>query len=277
VAWEETIPAYLERALQAALPGRPVRVINLGFIGEGVYAFLPTLQDFDNLDYDIACLYEGYNDLTGDTGPNVDLFRHESPVFRLTGYYPVLPLALKEKAMSLRFGDVTAAYESQRHGDAKPVFQPGLARRTTAAALEAAAAVSNAMARQLNRVARTETPSLARGAAGCTSPWVHYCDAIQAAVAYATDRGRLVAVVGQPLLRNDVAERHRLQRRALGGLAARVIATNPRATYVDLADAVDLANPELSFDGMHLNPEGNRRVAQALVEPVQRLGRVATR
>jgi hypothetical protein len=66
----------------------PTRVINLGFNNEGAFAFLPTLQDFRYLDYDIVCLYEGYNDLPGDEGPNTAVFRHESPIFRLTGLFP---------------------------------------------------------------------------------------------------------------------------------------------------------------------------------------------
>jgi hypothetical protein len=38
--------------------------------------------------------------------------------------------------------------------------------------------------------------------------------------------------------------------------------------YVDLGDAVDLEDPHLSFDHMHLRTEGNARVADAFVPPV---------
>ena len=82
---------------------------------KGAYAFMPTLRDFEYLDYDIVVLYEGYNDLPGDEGPNTSVFRHYFAVFRLTGYFPILPLYLDEKAMMLRYGgDLGAAYAAGR-------------------------------------------------------------------------------------------------------------------------------------------------------------------
>lgn len=76
VALEDTIPAVLERLLRERHPG--TGVVNLGFIGEGAHAFSPTLQDFSYLNYDVVCLYEGYNDLLGDARPNVGLSRDAS-------------------------------------------------------------------------------------------------------------------------------------------------------------------------------------------------------
>jgi len=38
--------------------------------------------------------------------------------------------------------------------------------------------------------------------------------------------------------------------------------------YVDLGGAVDLKQVALTFDGMHLTPEGNGRIADRLVPPV---------
>jgi lysophospholipase L1-like esterase len=38
--------------------------------------------------------------------------------------------------------------------------------------------------------------------------------------------------------------------------------------YVSLAEAVDLHDPILAPDGMHLNPTGNRTIAEKLVQPV---------
>ena len=38
------------------------------------------MKDYAYLKYDLALLYEGYNDLMGDpNGPNLSVFRHESP------------------------------------------------------------------------------------------------------------------------------------------------------------------------------------------------------
>ncbi len=276
VSWDETIPAALERALRAQLPGRPVTVINLGLIGEGAYAFLPNLQDFDDLQFDIVCLYEGYNDLLGDQRPNIDLVRHESTVFRLTGYFPVLPLVIGEKLMALRSGTVDAAYEADRARQReRAVFHPNAAQRTSAAALKAASDLSRALGRQFEKLAAEEPSTEATGKSGCAAPWAHYCDFTHVAVEYATARGDSVVVAAQPLLVSEPGrDRHVSQQRALADLAARVFSTNPRVRFVDLSNAIDLSDTAYTFDGMHLTREGNVLVAQALVDPVLALARV---
>jgi hypothetical protein len=38
--------------------------------------------------------------------------------------------------------------------------------------------------------------------------------------------------------------------------------------YVDLGDRVDVGNPQLSFDRMHLTAAGNDQLAGGLVDPV---------
>ena len=43
---------------------------------------------------------------------------------------------------------------------------------------------------------------------------------------------------------------------------------NPRVSYLNLGDTVDLNDPQLSFDHMHLTATGNRRAAAGFVEPV---------
>lgn len=281
VRWEETIPAALERTLRAQMPNRQVTVVNLGLIGEGAYSFLPNLQDFEDLQFDVVCLYEGYNDLLGDRRPNVDLIRHESTVFRLTGYFPVLPLVIWEKIMALRFGTVDAAYEKdradQREELGRAVFSPNAAQRTSAAALKAASDFSRALGRQLKRLADEEPSKEASGKSGCAAPWAHYCDFTYAAVEYSTTRGRGVVVAAQPLLVTEPGrERQTSQQRALADLAAREFSMNPRIRFVDLSSAIDVSDPKYAFDGMHLTPEGNVVIAQALLEPVLSLARASS-
>lgn len=267
VAVEDTVPALLEAKLRAVWPA--TSVVNLGFIGEGAHAFLPTLQDFAYLDYDVVSLYEGYNDLLGDARPNTDLFRHQSPVFRLTGYFPILPLFLREKALALRYGSVGAAYTSANGGGTQTEFKTNLANRTSAAALEAAAAIATSLGRQLDRV--SEPPPIAAAApagAGCPPPWSQYCQSVAAAVRYAVAEGKAVLVIAQPLLKNDRGQRHADQQRALQAMVQAAFGSEPRVRFVDLGHIVDLARTDLAFDGMHLNREGNTIVADALVRPV---------
>ena len=49
-------------------------------------------------------------------------------------------------------------------------------------------------------------------------------------------------------------------RRTFGG--------DPRVGYIDLGEAVDLGDPHMSFDQMHLTVAGNRRLVEQLVGPV---------
>src|SRR5262245_39871378 len=50
--WDEAFPALLERLLNAGNSTRRWTVVNLGFNAEGVYALVPTLDDFAGLDAD---------------------------------------------------------------------------------------------------------------------------------------------------------------------------------------------------------------------------------
>ena len=51
-----------------------------------------------------------------------------------------------------------------------------------------------------------------------------------------------------------------------GGLA--VTLNQRRSGTVNLGDTIDLLDPDLSFDHMHLTAEGNARLAESLVSPV---------
>ena len=165
--WYEAAPALLEEDIRAAHPDRPISVINLGYNNEGAYAALPTLEDYRYLGYDVVILYEGYNDRVGDMVPNTQVYRRQSPIFRLTGYSPILPWALREQATVLLHGRGTPASSS----DGKPVFRPSLAARTSAAALNAAGSIGEALDRQFDRPAGPLPASTPSG--DCAAPWSH--------------------------------------------------------------------------------------------------------
>ena len=107
--------------------------------------------------------------------------------------------------------------------------------------------------------------------AGCTFPWVNYCQSVHAATRYALERGKAVAIVAQPKKIGDGADRHREQQRALADMINRHFANHPRVRYVDFSDTIDLRDSDLAFDGMHLGADGNAIIAKALVAPVRLL------
>jgi hypothetical protein len=284
VNWDEAIPAGLERGLEGrqADPIRSFKVINLGYNNEGAFSFKYTLQDYLWLNYDLACLYEGYNDLMGDPrGPNLSVFRHTSPVFRLTGYLPIFPMIFREKAgLILHGGDVDALYrELQARDGSKTVFRPGLAAKTAAGVLTATADIGQSLERQLGRVAaepRHEITDVA--ATGCKSPWEQYCRSVLVAVEFAVQHDKQVLVVTQPYGAGPIFRaRHSEQQREMAAMLARRFGSDPRVNYVNLGDQVALEDPALSFDQMHLTVAGNARVAAGLVEPVLEMAARRTR
>jgi hypothetical protein len=226
VTWDEALPAVVERQLNEPPPAGspPVRSVNLAMNNEGAYSFLYTLQDFEFLDYDVAVLYEGYNDKMGDDdGGNRSLYRHDSAVFRLTGYYPILPLVLSERAMMLRYGgDLNAAYEATRGGEGKTIFRPGLASRSAASALDAAASVGESLGRQLDRLSAGGPRAVDDATeAGCAPPWSLYCQSVYVAVQHVLGQGKRVAVVSQPLPLGPLGTTHLDQQRALADMLRR--------------------------------------------------------
>lgn len=269
VTWDRAMPAALERKLdEVTVPRKRFTVINLGYNNEGAYSFAPTLQDYLWLRYDLACLYEGYNDVMGDPrSPNLSVFRHESPVFRLTGYLPIFPMIFKEKAAAiLHGGDIGAAYH-----DSKTVFRPGLAARATAGALNAAAGIGASFERQLGRVsveAHHEITDVA--STGCKYPWQEYCRSMLVAIEFALQHNTQVLIVTQPYDSRTtyVNLRHREQQREMAAMLSRRFAGDPRVRYLNFGERVDLTNPALSFDRMHLTADGNERLAGGLVQPV---------
>lgn len=263
VAPHESYPAYLESLLNTAFErpdGATYRVVNLAWNNEGAYSFQFTLRDYAYLDYDVAILYEGYNDL----GRNRSVFRHESPVFRLTGYLPIFPMILKEKAMAIRYGGkLEDAYWGKQ-----TVFKPNLAQRATAGALETAVSVSKSLEHQLGRLSERpvgDEPAL--GAGGCGDRWNDYCHSMQVAVEYLLDRGRKAIVVTQPYATDD----HRAQQEAMAAMVQARFGADPSFRYVNLGHTIDLKDTALCYDGMHLVGEGNRRIAAALAGPVHAL------
>jgi lysophospholipase L1-like esterase len=230
----EALPAQIGVVLQNR--GEHVSVANLGFNSEGAYAFVSTLRDYRSVHPDVVVLYEGYNDLLPEA-PNRLQRRHGSPVFRLTGYFPMLPIVLRDKADSL----------ARRGSGGRVVFG-------------VAADAVEGLGRQLGRLSERDSDALADSA---STRWAAYCNAVTGAVAEARSQGASVLVVGQPY----ISDAHVEQQRALAAVLVR-FAGDRRVAYFNAGQAISLRDNRLVFDGMHLTPEGNRSMAEVLVAPL---------
>jgi lysophospholipase L1-like esterase len=242
----QDFPAQLQPML-ARDPGAnamAVKVLNLGFNSEGAHSFTQTLNDYDYLDANVVLFYSGYNDL-GTT--NYYNFRQRSPVFRLTGYLPLLP--------SLTVDKLTVWRQQLTGRNEKVVFTPPrLDQSDNASTLQQQLAELDAKAPQ------TEGSS----SATCSPRWQFYCERIVADSELALAKGKRVLVVGEPYL-NDA---HVAQQLELERLLRSRFAAEPRLRYLNLGRTVDLRDSSLCWDGMHLTEEGNRRIAAALTRPV---------
>lgn len=272
----ETMPAVLERMLAArrkAVGQGPVSVANLAYNNEGAYAAKYNLMAYEFLDPDVALFHDGYNDLGKG---NISVFRQESPIFRLTGYMPVLPLLLREKAMLLRYGSLENAYVAAQ-GRPTTVFRPDIADRATAAALEAADKISQSVERQLATFGERPAASRDEAFAGivpraealtCGDRWVIFCQMVADNIDYALGRGMRVVVIGQPY---HTAPIHKEQQAAMAGMIRARYADNHAVHFVDLGTAVDLSDRSIAYESVHLTAAGNERLAEHLVEPMMRV------
>ena len=236
----QDFPAQLQRMLKSE--GHTINIINLGFNSEGAYSFTQTLADYDYLDFDLVVFYSGYNDLDG---PNLYNFRHRTPIFAATGYLPLLP--------SLTVDKLTVWKRRLMNENEKVIFAPPhLDQKDTSAVRDKLQELSAASA-------DLKSPS-----SFCSPQNQFYCERISVAAAAALAKGRKVLIVGEPyMIDQHVAQQHELARM----ISAR-FGSEPRVQYLDLGRAVDLQDPSLCWDGMHLSEEGNRRIAAALSQPV---------
>jgi lysophospholipase L1-like esterase len=272
----QDFPALLERRLDG-WNGRRVSFVNAGFNNHGVYSFLDSLQDYAYLDYDAVVLYEGYNDLTPGSR-NLTSARRQSPVFRWTGYFPILPMILSEKMMVLMNPgkSLDEVYQERAAGGAKPDPAPAagapvvfIARANdgTDAALAQANQIVAALRRQVGALsAPGDVPPLP---AGCdeTPERRWYCELMGKSIEYALLAGKRVLVVGQPA----ISDLHVQQQRALQGLLEQRFGGDPRVRYYDVARQIDLSDRTLASDGMHLTVAGTERLAAILEDPVRQL------
>jgi lysophospholipase L1-like esterase len=219
--------------------GPPINVLNLAYNAEGAYSFKYTLRDYDYLDYDVVLIYSGYNDLWEQ---NLFVNRHRSPIFIWTGYLPLLPSLTADKI---------EIWRNRRRKENKPIViaPPGEDDPDTRQRLDQLIGSG---------------PSDANSSQGNYAKWQFYCEQIYAATDLALKRGKRVLIVTEPYLNDNQVE----QQRTLEDMLTKRFTGQASLRYLNLGRTVDVRDRSLSWDGMHLTEEGNRRIAEALTQPV---------
>jgi len=93
--------------------------------------------------------------------------------------------------------------------------------------------------------------------------WTMYCEAVDRVVGRTLGAGRYAIVVTPPYrTAGDITRQAALST----ALASRAGTATLR--YINLGTLMDLRNPAMSFDGVHLTPLGHEQVAEALTNPL---------
>ena len=265
----ESMPFILEQQLEQDEVAEDVAVMNLAYNNEGAYAFAANLEDYLDLDYDIVVMYTGVNDSGGE---NRLVWRRTSPIFRVTGYLPILPDLVNQLLNNWRSGRGLNNPE-----DPKIVFdedfQDELRDRVVTGDIEKY--LQDQREQEMGPGSLENIPESESGTphgfktadATCAEPWTFYCSQVARAIDFVRSQGKLVLVVGEPFVTEAQAEQ---QRELLSYLESRYT-NDPAVEYADFGLAVDVTDPSVAFDGMHLTERGNRSIAEQLVEPVRSL------
>lgn len=229
----------------------------MGFNNEGAYSFKYTLKDYEYLDYDEVVLYSGYNDLNGD---NQIVVRHGSPIFIWTGYFPLLPALTADK--------ISVWKRRLTSGDAPVVFTPP--RKEAGAGEQTPASLQ----KHLGSLTDSSRSGAGSSQATCPPEWQVYCQEIYDVTDLEIKRGKRVLVVTEPY----ISDQHVDQQRALEGMLSQRFEGQVNFRYLNLGRTVDLRDHSLCWDGMHLTEAGNRRIADALTQPLlEMLGTTASK
>lgn len=233
------------------LGGAPIQMLNLAYNAEGAYSFKYTLQDYDYLDYDVVLIYSGYDDLWRQ---NYFVSRHRSTVFLWTGYLPLLPLLTTDKL----------GYWGNRLTKG---FKPVALTPPSGSNTETGAQTSESLQKQMGSLTNSAQSNVRPADGTCPAEWQFYCQQIYEATDLALKRGKRVLVVTEPY----ISDKHVEQQRALAGMLNKRFEGQANLRYLNLGRAVDLGDRSLCWDGMHLTEEGNRRITDALIQPVLEL------
>lgn len=228
----ETWPFLLEEQLSNS--EQNVSVLNLGANAQGIYGINYDVDGYDYLNYDIALIYTGYNDLNPHEF-NDYRFRGSDIFFRLFHYKPIIVVYLRER--------LNLAGKKFKDNGSKIIFElddDTLQHERT----------RNQFSRELIRA-----DSIARLPNATTiQPYQEYLHYLLLTFNKLLEVDKKIYFILPPKLENSFL---RLK-------SEEVILNYDNINFIMMDEFIDMDDKTLCFDGIHLTPKGNNIIAAQL-------------
>ena len=230
--------------------GVTVVALNLAQPGTLADSYRPTIERYAYLRPDYICIYDDLGVRGAPPPLNV------SGVFAATGYWPALPLVLREKGMLWQFGNVKRGYSSRQRD---PAAHTSSVRSIAGALMETVGATAAGIDRRLARRSRA-----GNAWPGETEPPA-YADALLEAADAAHRHARGVILAVSPV-ETDI------QAANLEALKARIagrLESDRWLRWVDLGEISELRQAALRLDGWNYGAQASTlagsRIAPAIL------------
>ncbi|MBF0312087.1 MAG: hypothetical protein HQK52_01655 [Oligoflexia bacterium] len=242
----ESWPALLEK--QFKMIDKFVSVANLGWNNQGIYGVFQDLQYYENLNYNIAILYNSNADPDPKAIDFLD-YRGANFFFRTFGYMPILPLYLSEKTKILKYGveNLDKAYLGQMDDQEAKKTNP--VRFRVGMALDEVHGLFSQITDKVNHYEKE-----ARKIQDANQkPYAEYLSYLSRSFDWLIARHKIVLYISNP------GSPNRIKQELVEAMIKEQY--SDRVFYLDLSLAVDVKDKSLCLDGMHLSPNGNEIVA----------------
>ncbi len=259
VYYWEAIPHVLEKKLQHHVDSlglnRRITVFNLGYNNEGIYAIYNNMQDFRFLDYDIAIIFTGYDDLGIGNTTN---FRRENLFFKYFKYMPILPVYLSEKIMLLKSdGNLEDAYWGTNQK-----AQADVDHNLHVNALANILSVYNSTENVLKRIGKVQKQYLVDfDLKNDKWAWMKYY--LRQSIDYSVEDGVQVLIITEPVFTEECLE----QQKIMKAVVDEAVDESGMVHFIDLGSRIEL-NDDLLIDGVHFSTKGCKILADSMVNSI---------
>lgn len=254
VHWKDTWPYLLEQLLQNDL--YKFSVVNLGANCQGIYGISYDVKYYNYLNYDIAIIYNGYND-SDPKDLNTASFRGKDGFFRIFGYKLILPLYLSERSKMLMYKEkLGKVNKAKREGRLDELEKTKGIKFQLGVSMEKLNQIIKSVDKRLNQFDSEAKEMIKKN----NEPYGNYLLFLQKTFDWLTLNNKTIFYICQPGWFDKVQQQ--LVREFINEKYDNVY-------YINLSYAVDLKNKKLCYDGSHLTGKGNKLIAQSLKPYIQ--------